>query len=453
MTDSKDIIDITFTRIKSNRIDRIDKIIHNSVMMDETITASIKEVEDTEEVKEIKEEEPSFDDMKCLSNNFELLRGIMEYGFRNPSRIQKLVIDDIYDKYDIIAQSQSGTGKTGAFSIGALASINKAQLYPQVLILANTRELATQIHYVISNLSKYMNLNICLCVGGTDVTNTNKHERIYGHVSTAHILIGTPGRIIDYITRKAFNILKIKLFIMDEADTLLKNDFVEQIQSIYTSLSRKAQVCVFSATYDEETLELTKTITNENRKTILMERDKLSIDLIQQYKIDVQREYNKFDTLADLYKKLQIGQCIIFVNTINNVERLSRRMIDNGFVVSKIHAQLSSFDRNKILHEFRIGLTRVLISTDILSRGIDIEQIGIVINYDMPRTSSQYLHRIGRSGRFGKKGVAINFITDDEQFIIQSLNEEFNVSIEDMPEPSYVNEYLTGQGGHLKLNK
>jgi superfamily II DNA/RNA helicase len=391
----------------------------------------------------------SFDDMEFLS--YDLMRGIFDYGFQNPSKIQNLTIKNIFDGYDIIAQSQSGTGKTGAFTIGALSVIDTSQNYPQVVILATTRELANQIHFVISNISKHMNIKISLAIGGTQIIS-NTHRDPYKHIRTSHVIIGTPGRIYDYIERKAFNPKKLKMFVMDEADALLKNDFVEQVQKIFNELDEVCQIVIFSATYTDEILEIAESITSEPKKKILMKYEDLTVDLIKQYKIDVIKDNIKYSTLADLYTKLQIGQCIIFVNSINTANYLEKRLIKDGFGVSKIHGELDMNTRTSVLKDFRTGLTRVLIATDVLSRGIDVEQIGIVINYDLPRDYAQYLHRIGRSGRFGKIGVAINFATTNDYNTIKNIEDHYKIKIADMPSPTTINNFLSGLGGHLKLN-
>jgi superfamily II DNA/RNA helicase len=391
----------------------------------------------------------SFDDMEFL--NFELMKGIFDYGFQNPSRIQNLTIKNIFDGYDIIAQSQSGTGKTGAFTIGALSVVDPNLNHPQIIILATTRELATQIHFVISNISKHMNIRIGLAIGGTKIVNEATRDP-YKHIRNSHILIGTPGRIFDYIERKAFNPKKIKMFIMDEADALLKDDFVEQIQTIFNQLDSACQIVIFSATYTDKILEIADAITSEPKKKLMMKYEELSLDLIKQYKVEVRYENIKYSTLADLYTKLQIGQCIIFVNSINTANNLEKRLIKDGFGVSKIHGELETDKRTSVLKDFRIGLTRVLIATDVLSRGIDIEQIGIVINYDLPRDYASYIHRIGRSGRFGKIGVAINFVTDNDHVNLKGLEAHYKIKIDDMPSPNTINNFLSGVGGHLKLN-
>lgn len=390
----------------------------------------------------------SFDDIEFLS--FDLMKGIFDYGFQNPSKIQNLTLKHINDGYDMIAQSQSGTGKTGAFSIGALSVVNPEEEYPQVLMVATTRELASQIHFVVSNISKHMNINISLAIGGTKILSGQRDP--YKHIRKSHIIIGTPGRIIDYIERKAFDPEKIKMFVMDEADALLKDDFSEQIKKIYNNLNEICQIIIFSATYTDEILEIAESITSEPKKKILLKYEELSLDVIKQYKIDVLYESIKYSTLADLYTKLQIGQCIIFVNSINTANFLENRLTEDGFGVSKIHGELEHDKRNSVLKDFRLGLSRVLIATDVLSRGIDIEQIGIVINYDFPRDFAQYIHRIGRSGRFGKIGVAINFITNHDKNNLKNLESHYKISIDDMPSPNTINNFLSGVGGHLKLN-
>lgn len=392
----------------------------------------------------------SFDDMEFL--NFDLLKGIFDYGFTIPSRIQNLSIKAIYDGDDLIAQSQSGTGKTGAFTIGSLSIVNPKENYPQVLVLATTRELATQIHTVFSNISKHMGINIQLCIGGTRVKTNNNKSDPYRQIRTAHVLVGTPGRVFDYINANAFDAKKLKLFVMDEADALLKEDFIDQIKSIVTSLDANTQICVFSATYPREILEIASAIMTQP-KEILLKRENLSLDLIKQYRIDTCQEKFKFDTLVDLYKNLLIGQCIIFVNSVGTADELTSKLEENGFSVNKIHGGMDTAARTEVLRDFRLGLIRVLITTDVLSRGIDVEQIGIVINYDIPRDKAQYIHRIGRSGRFGKLGVAINFVTSRDYRTLNDIERFYKIQIRDMPDFQTVLSQLSGLKGYMKLNK
>ena len=395
----------------------------------------------------------SFDDMEFLS--FELLKGIFDYGFKNPSKIQNLVIKDMFDGHDIIAQSQSGTGKTGAFSIGSLSIVNPEEKHPQILVLATTRELASQIYNVYNNLAKHMKINISLCIGGTNVkTNFKRGGDPYREIRTSHVLIGTPGRIYDYMGLGAFDSQKIKMFVMDEADALLKDDFIEQVRNIIVKLDSNTQICIFSATYHKEVVELANSFM-DNPKNILLKRDELNLEQIKQYKVYVKFDEYKYSTLTDLYKNLLIGQCIIFVNSINSADELGNKLEADGYTIGKIHGSLDTETRMEVLKNFRLGVIRVLLATDVLSRGIDIEQIGIVINYDIPRDKSQYIHRIGRSGRFGKIGVAINFVTDRDyknlNDIQRFMRHNYNVMIDDMPEFKVIIDFLSGMKGYIKL--
>lgn len=382
-----------------------------------------------------------FDDIDFLTENVDLLKGIFYYGFSTPSRIQALTLDQIYKGKDILAQSQSGTGKTGAFVIGSLSRINVDEHYPQVLIISNTKDLSTQIFNVSSDIGKFMKIKQCLCIGGTP----NRRDEVV----RSHLIVGTPGRINELIsTKKWINPKKIKLLVLDEADELLKDDFAIQIKSIITELNKTAQICVFSATFPEKILETTKKFLTEPEE-FLLKKENLSLDFIRQYKVDVGLERHKYETLADLYGKLRIGQCIIFVNFKERAEMLKNSLIKDGHSCGMIHGELSNKDRNDELKKFRLGETRVLISTDILSRGIDVEQIGLVINYDIPTDIAQYLHRIGRSGRFGKIGVAINIITKNDYDRIAQIESYYKIEINKMISCEAINSILSGVGGHL----
>jgi Superfamily II DNA and RNA helicases len=374
----------------------------------------------------------SFEDMNLKEN---LLRGIYAYGFDKPSKIQQESIPIIISGRDIIAQSQSGTGKTGAFTCGLLQQIDETKNFPQGIILSHTRELSTQISFVIRQLSKYMNIETVLCTGGVNIEeNLNK-------IKTSQVIIGTPGRINDMIVRKTFDSKRIKIFCIDEADALLRREFIDQTHKIVKSLHSKTQICIFSATLSDEALEITKNFVVDPVR-ILVHSDKLTLDLIHQFYIDVGQDKYKLDTLDDLYNNLSIGQCIIYVNTIERANWLKNKLAERDHVVETIHSGLLPIDRANIMNQFRSGIYRVLISTDLLSRGIDVEQVGYVINYELTNDLDCYLHRIGRSGRYGKKGVAINFVTNRDKYIIKDLMEKYNVDIKEMPQAQYLNEYL-----------
>jgi superfamily II DNA/RNA helicase len=378
-----------------------------------------------------------FEEMTFLT--MELARGIHRYGFKRPSPIQSKTIHVINSGCDLIAQSQSGTGKTGAFTIGALSRINVNENFPQVLIIVHTRTLATQIVKVVENLTHYMKINISLCIGG----EKNKTDQNIKTTQNAHILIGTPGRICELIKKRAFNPINIKTLIMDEADELLKDDFRDQIVNIITSISKTTQICIFSATFTPDILRLTENFMNDPYR-ITIQKEDVSLDLIKQYNIDVREERYKFDTLKDLNKKLCISQMIIFVNSVPKAIKLRNTMIDDGFDVGLVHGKMNNSEREEILRQFRLGETRTLISTDVMSRGIDIDDLKIVINYDIATDNESYIHRIGRSGRFGSQGVAINFCTYDDRYRIKSIERHYGITIPVMPIPDTINEYLTG---------
>ena len=368
-----------------------------------------------------------FDDEKInLKEN--LLRGIYNYGFNNPSKIQKTCIPIILDEKDMIAQSQSGTGKTGTFTISTLQIVDENINECQAIILAPTRELAQQIHKVISSIGKYLNLEFELCVGGTSI-NTSRIKLKKG----CQIVIGTPGRIIDMMNRKYLSTKAIKLFVIDEADELLKDTFVEQLKTIIGSIPQNTQICLFSATMPPDAIDITTNFLR-NPTMVLVEKEKLSLDIIKQFYIYVQEDKWKLMTLCDIYKSISINQAMIYVNTKDRAINLQKELIDKNFTVSVIHSKIPPVERTHVMENFRKGVTRILISTDLLARGIDIEQVSVVVNYDLPRNKQHYLHRIGRSGRFGKKGVAINFVTSSDKYILRGIQNYYNINIEEMPE-------------------
>jgi superfamily II DNA/RNA helicase len=352
----------------------------------------------------------SFDYFNLKDN---LLRGVYAYGFEFPSIIQQQSILPIIEKHDLIAQAPSGTGKTGSFTIGTLQVIDETLEYIQAILVAPTRELACQINSVISSLGSYMKIKTCLAIGGVNV-NDNMRD-----IKNSHILVGTPGRICDLINKEAFDLRFIKILIMDEADELLKQDFLIQIN-------------LYSATLPDDLMSLTNKFMN-NPVQILVEAEKLSLEGIKQYYVDVTREQWKFDTLIDLYKSLKISQSIIFVNTIEKCIYLYDRLTENNHTVSMIHGQLTPNERNDVMKQFRIGHCRILIATDILARGIDVQHVNMVINYDLPVKHESYLHRIGRSGRYGRKGTAINLIIDKTKRNINELSQLYGANIEPLP--------------------
>lgn len=367
----------------------------------------------------------TFDDMGLKQP---LLRGIYSYGFEKPSAIQQKGIKPIILGRDTIAQAQSGTGKTATFSVGMLELIDVSVQQCQALILAPTRELAQQIHRVILQIGQYLKVVSHVCIGGTVV-----REDIRILEKGVHVVVGTPGRVFDMISRNHLSTQQLKIFVLDEADEMLSRGFKDQIQEIFRHLPGNVQCCLFSATLPPDILKLTTDFMRDPIR-ILVKKDELTLEGIAQYYVPIEKEDWKFNTLADLYENLDIAQAIIYANTRKKVETLTKQMMEKDFVVSYMHGEMDQSQREVVMKEFRTGSTRVLITTDLLARGIDVQQVSLVINYDMPAGYENYLHRIGRSGRFGRKGVAINFVTESDAQFLKDLEQHYNTSIEELPE-------------------
>ncbi|WFD34133.1 RNA helicase [Malassezia cuniculi] len=367
---------------------------------------------------------PTFD---SLGLKDDLLRGIYAYNFEKPSAIQQRAILPIIRGRDVIAQAQSGTGKTATFAISMLQTIDTALRDTQALVLSPTRELATQIQSVVLALGDYMNVQCHACIGGTSVgEDIRKLE--YGQ----HIVSGTPGRVFDMIRRRHLRTKNIKMLILDESDELLNMGFKDQIYDIYRYLPPATQVVLLSATLPHDVLEITtKFMTDPVR--ILVKRDELTLEGIKQFFVAVEKEEWKFDTLCDLYDTLTITQAVIFCNTRRKVDWLTDRMRENNFQISSMHGEMQQKERDAIMGEFRQGNSRVLITTDVWARGIDVQNVSLVINYDLPTNRENYIHRIGRSGRFGRKGVAINFVTSEDVRLLRDIEQYYSTQIDEMP--------------------
>eukprot|EP00123_Amoebidium_parasiticum_P013718 comp22112_c0_seq2/m.32310 comp22112_c0_seq2/g.32310 ORF comp22112_c0_seq2/g.32310 comp22112_c0_seq2/m.32310 type:complete len:437 (-) comp22112_c0_seq2:505-1815(-) len=357
----------------------------------------------------------------------DLVRGIYAYGFERPSAIQQRAIMPIISGRDVIAQAQSGTGKTATIAMVTLETIDTALREPQVLVLSPTRELAQQIQKVVLALGDYMNVQCHACIGGTSV-GEDIRKLDYGQ----HSVSGTPGRVFDMIKRRNLRTRSIKLLILDEADEMLSRGFKEQIYDVYRYLPPATQVCLFSATLPHDILEMTDKFMSDPVR-ILVKRDELTLEGIKQFFVAVEKEDWKFDTLCDLYDTLTITQAVIFCNTKRKVDWLTEKMRENNFTVTSMHGDMQQKERDAIMTEFRSGQSRVLISTDVWARGIDVQQVSLVINYDLPNNRELYIHRIGRSGRFGRKGVAINFVTNEDIHTLRDIEQYYSTQIDEMP--------------------
>uniref|UniRef100_A0A7S0RVE9 RNA helicase n=1 Tax=Chlamydomonas leiostraca TaxID=1034604 RepID=A0A7S0RVE9_9CHLO len=366
----------------------------------------------------------SFDSMKLKED---LLRGLYAYGFEKPSAIQQRAILPIIQGRDVIAQAQSGTGKSSLIAVTTCQLLDSTTREVQVLILSPTRELAQQTEKVILAIGEYMNVQAHACIGGKSLG-----EDLRKLENGVHAVSGTPGRVFDMIKRKALRTRNIKTLVLDEADEMLAKNFKDQIYDIYRYLPPETQVVLVSATLPQEVLEMTtKFMTDPIR--VLVKRDELTLEGIKQFFVAVEREEWKFDTLCDLYDTLTITQAVIFCNTKRKVDWLTEKMRQNNFTVASMHGDMVQKERDAIMAEFRSGAARVLITTDVWARGLDVQQVSLVINYDLPNNRELYIHRIGRSGRFGRKGVAINFVKSDDIRILRDIEQYYSTQIDEMP--------------------
>lgn len=368
-----------------------------------------------------------FQSFDAMGLHEDLLRGIYAYGFERPSAIQQRAIKQIVQGRDVIAQSQSGTGKTAVFSIGILQCLDTTSNVTQALVLSPTRELAEQTQKVILALGDFMNVQCHACIGGKSI-GEDIRRLDYG----VQVVSGTPGRVSDMIKRRNLVTKDIKMLVIDEADEMLNKGFKEQIYDIYRYLPPTTQVVLVSATLPQEVLLMTTKFMNEPIR-ILVKRDELTLEGIKQFFVAVEREEWKFDTLCDLYDTLTITQAVIFCNTRKKVDWLATKMRDANFTVSAMHGDMPQKERDTIMEEFRSGGSRVLIATDVWGRGLDVQQVSLVINYDLPNNRELYIHRIGRSGRFGRKGVAINFVKNDDIGILRDVEQYYSTQIDEMP--------------------
>lgn len=360
----------------------------------------------------------------------DLLRGIYAYGFENPSPIQQKAIVPMIAGRDILAQAQSGSGKTGTFTVGVLQNIDITIKKTQAIIIAPTHELAEQICGVVRGIGvMFDNLVVKTLFGGTSVAEDAYELK----TNTPHVIVGCSGRIFDMIKRKNINVDDIRILALDEADEMLSRGFKEQIYNIFQFLNTNIQVALFSATMPDDVVELSKKFMR-NPVFITVKPEVLNLECIQQYYIALQNDSTKYETVKDLFSRLIMGQCVIFVNSVKRAVDLYSAMLDEGFSVICIHSSMTKEERRHALQLFRKGDFKVMISTNLTARGIDVQQVSTVINFDIPKDVHNYLHRIGRSGRWGKKGVAINFVTRHDLFLMKSIERHYQSSIVEMPE-------------------
>ncbi|KAH8903369.1 ATP-dependent RNA helicase dhh-1 [Coniochaeta sp. PMI_546] len=355
----------------------------------------------------------------------DLLMGIFEAGFEKPSPIQEESIPVALAGRDVLARAKNGTGKTAAFVIPALQKINPKVSKIQCLILVPTRELAMQTSQVCKTLGKHLGINVMVTTGGTGL-----RDDILRLQDAVHIVVGTPGRILDLAGKGVADLSECPMFIMDEADKLLSAEFTPVIEQLLQFHPKDRQVMLFSATFPLSVKDFSDKNMNDPYEINLM--DELTLRGITQYYAFVD-EKQKVHCLNTLFSKLQINQSIIFCNSTNRVELLAKKITELGYSCFYSHAKMAQQARNRVFHDFRNGVCRNLVCSDLLTRGIDIQAVNVVINFDFPKNAETYLHRIGRSGRYGHLGLAINLINWDDRFNLYNIERDLGTEIQPIP--------------------
>jgi ATP-dependent RNA helicase DDX6/DHH1 len=356
----------------------------------------------------------------------ELMMGIYEAGFERPSPIQEEAIPVALTGRDILARAKNGTGKTAAFVIPTLERINTKSTKIQALILVPTRELALQTSQVCKTLGKHLGINVMVTTGGTGLK-----DDIIRLNDSIHIIVGTPGRVLDLAGKGVADLSECPIFVMDEADKLLSPEFTPTIEQLLSYHPKDRQVMLFSATFPMVVKSFKDKHMNAPYEINLM--DELTLRGITQYYAFVE-EKEKVHCLNTLFSKLQINQSIIFCNSTNRVELLAKKITELGYSCFYSHARMLQHNRNRVFHDFRNGVCRNLVCSDLLTRGIDIQAVNVVINFDFPKNAETYLHRIGRSGRFGHLGLAINLINWEDRFNLYRIEQELGTEIQPIPQ-------------------
>eukprot|EP00924_Labyrinthula_sp_SR-Ha-C_P005830 maker-scaffold_14-snap-gene-6.53-mRNA-1 protein AED:0.01 eAED:0.01 QI:78/1/1/1/0/0/3/360/406 len=370
---------------------------------------------------------------KTKGNDFEdfflkksLLTGIFEMGYEKPSPVQEETIPLALAGKSILARAKNGTGKTGAFVIPCLNNLDETKKNTiQTLILVPTRELALQTSSVVKSMAKHMDIDVMVTTGGTSLKDDIM--RLYNPVQ---LIVATPGRILDLASKNIAKLENCTTVVFDEADKLLSPEFQETLESLLNKTSPNRQLMLFSATFPVAVKEFKKKWMKNPAQISLM--PELTLKGVTQYYAFVE-ERQKVHCLNTLFSKLEINQSMIFCNSVNRVELLAKKITQLGYSCFYIHSKMQQQHRNKVFHEFRSGGTRHLVSTDLFTRGIDIQSVNVVINFDFPRNSETYLHRIGRSGRFGHLGLAINLITLEDKNSLFQIEKELGTEVKPIP--------------------
>jgi ATP-dependent RNA helicase DeaD len=358
----------------------------------------------------------------------EIKKGIAELEFDEMFPIQEESIPKILKGKNVIGMAKTGSGKTAAFGIPLIEILNLDEHRVQGLIIAPTRELAVQIKNDLASYGKYTPLEVLVVYGGVSIDNQIRKLR-----RGVHIVVGTPGRLIDHLKRGTLNLDGLKVVILDEADRMLDMGFIDDIEYILRQTPRKKQISLWSATIDDRTRRISKRYM-PNAEMILLSRDEIAVDTIDQKYIKVP-SFEKFDILEKLLNHMHIDRALIFCRMRVTVDILTNKLKKAGYDAEAIHGQISQFRREQVLEDFRNSKFRLMVATEVAARGLDIEDIPFIINYDIPDDPLMYFHRIGRTARAGKSGTAVTFVTFEEQFMLQQIEAMTRMKIEKMTLP------------------
>jgi len=370
----------------------------------------------------------------------ELLRSIVDCGFEHPSEVQHECIPQAILGTDVLCQAKSGMGKTAVFVLACLQQLDASEKAVKTLVICHTRELAYQIKHEFDRFAKYFTeVKTGVVYGGMPIAK----DREMLKDSCPHILIGTPGRVLGLIREKDLKLDKCTQFVLDECDKCLdKLDMRKDIQQIFIETPKKKQVMMFSATMSADTRSLCKKFMQDPHEIRVDEESKLTLHGLLQYYCKLgEKEKNR--KLNDLLDALEFNQVVIFVKSVQRATALDKLLVECNFPSIAIHSGLSQEERITRYKQFKEFQKRIMVSTDLFGRGIDIERVNIVVNYDMPDDSDSYLHRVGRAGRFGTKGLAITFVSGDEDAsVLKKVQERFEVNVGEMPAQIDTTSYL-----------
>ena len=373
----------------------------------------------------------------------ELLRAIVDCGFEHPSEVQHECIPQAILSMDVLCQAKSGMGKTAVFVLATLQQLEPVDGQISVLVMSHTRELAFQISKEYERFSKYMNnVKIAVFFGGMSV---KKDEEVLKK-NCPHVVVGTPGRILALINSKTINLKNVKHFILDECDKMLAElDMRTDVQSIFRATPHEKQVMMFSATLSKEIRAVCKRFMQDPMEVYVDDDSKLTLHGLQQHYVKL-KDNEKNRKLFELLDVLEFNQVIIFVKSVQRCMALAQLLVEQNFPAIAIHRAMTQEERLSRYQQFKDFQKRILVATNLFGRGMDIERVNIVFNYDMPEDSDTYLHRVARAGRFGTKGLAITFVSDETDVkVLNDVQERFEVNITELPDEIDISSYIEGR--------